>query len=332
MDVVTLGELLVDMFPAELGRSLVEVSAFRPKPGGAPANVAVAVARLGRQSAFIGKVGDEAFGHYLVDVLRREGVETRGVRFDPEARTTMAFIAMPDENTAEFVFYRNPGADTLLRSEELDRDLLGQARAFHFGSLSLTHEPARSATLEAIRLAREAGALISFDVNYRPALWSSPQQAVETIMETLPLADLIKVNEVEVALLSGRDRVSMEPGSLGVAAKALIEKGPQACVVTLGPHGSFFQTAEAGEHVPGFRVETVDAVGCGDAFVAGLLCRLVGDGNWRDRLAPDQFRAALRYANAVGALTSLTQGVIPALPTAARVDEFLSRHSAGEGR
>ena len=112
MDIVCLGELLVDMFPAELGRRLVEVSAFRPKPGGAPANVAVAAKRLGAQSAFIGKVGDEEFGHFLADVLKQAGVNIDGIRFDPEARTTMAFIAMPDVNSYEIVFYRNPGADT----------------------------------------------------------------------------------------------------------------------------------------------------------------------------------------------------------------------------
>ena len=155
MDIVCLGEVLVDMFPAELGRRLVEVSAFRPKPGGAPANVAVAAVRLGARSAFIGKVGDEAFGHHLADVLRQEGVEVRGMRFDAEARTGMAFIAMPDENTSEFVFYRNPGADMRLRADELDRELLQATRAFHFGSLSLGQEPSRSATLEAVKIARQ---------------------------------------------------------------------------------------------------------------------------------------------------------------------------------
>jgi len=126
VDIVCLGELLIDMFPAELGRSLVDVSAFRPKPGGAPANVAVAATRLGAQSAFIGKVGEDLFGHFLADVLAQEGVETRGMRFDDEARTTMAIIAMPNENTAEFVFYRNPGADMRLRVDELDRALLSE--------------------------------------------------------------------------------------------------------------------------------------------------------------------------------------------------------------
>jgi fructokinase len=316
MDIVCLGEVLVDMFPAEMGRKLAEVSAFRPKPGGAPANVAVAAVRLGAESAFIGKVGDEAFGHHLAEILAREGVETQGMRFDAYARTGLAFIAMPDENTAEFVFYRNPGADMLLRADELDRELLQGTKAFHFGSISLIQEPSRGATLEALALARRAGALISFDVNYRPTLWSEPQEACERIAAALPLVDLVKVNEVELALLTGSE--ALESGS-----QILLQAGPSLCVVTLGPEGSYFCVAAGGEHVSPFRVETVDATGCGDAFVAGLLCQLVADGEWRDQLSVERMRDVLRYANAVGALTALTQGVIPALPTAEQVEAFL---------
>jgi fructokinase len=318
VDIVCLGEFLIDLFPAEVGRRLVEVSAFRPKPGGAPANVAVAAARLGKQTAFIGKVGDDAFGHYLAEVLKREGVETRGMRFDPQARTTLAFIAMPDENHAEFVFYRNPGADTRLRPEELDGELLQQARAVHFGSLSLTDEPSRSAAVEAARLARAAGALVSFDANYRPSLWPSEAEARRHIAGLAPQVNLIKANEAECALLTG----SADPD---IASQRLLDLGPELCVITLGPHGSYFRFAAGGESVPGFAVRTVDATGCGDAFIAGLLSQLTAAGDWRDQLTRERLRAALRYANAVGALTALTQGVIPALPTAAQVSEFLAQ-------
>jgi fructokinase len=316
MDVVCLGELLVDMFPAELGRRLAEVSAFRPKPGGAPANVAVAAVRLGAESAFIGKVGDEAFGHHLANVLAREGVETRGMRFDKEARTGLAFIAQPDANSSEFVFYRNPGADMMLRPDELDRELLQGTKSYHFGSISLIQEPSRSATLEGLRIARDAGALVSFDVNYRPTLWSSPKEARERILATVPLVDLVKVNEVEIALLVDHD-------DLDVASQRLLDPGPKLCVATLGPEGSYFRVAQGGGHVPPFRVDTVDATGCGDAFVAGLLCQLVR-ADWREQLSVARMREIVRYANAVGALTSLTQGVIPALPTAAQVEAFLA--------
>jgi fructokinase len=319
MDIVCLGELLVDMFPAELGRSLVEVSAFRPKPGGAPANVAVAATRLGAQSAFVGKVGDEAFGHHLAGVLRQAGVDVRGMRFDKEARTGMAFIAMPDENSYDILFYRNPGADMRLRVDELDRDLLLGTRAFHFGSISLIQEPSCGATLEALRIARDAGALVSFDVNYRPDLWSR-SEARDRVMATIPQVDLLKVNEIELELLTG----STDPAA---ASRSLLDLGPAICVVTMGPDGSYFRVVAGDERVAPFRVRTVDATGCGDAFIAGLLCQLVLDAGWREQLSVVRMRQVLRYANAVGALTSLTQGVIPALPTAAQVDQFLAGQS-----
>lgn len=336
MDIVCLGELLVDMFPAELGRPLAEVSAFHPKPGGAPANVAVAARRLGAESAFVGKVGDDAFGHHLTEVLRAEGVDVSAMRFDEEARTTMAFIAQPDENTSEFVFYRNPGADMRLRPDELDLKLLRHCRAFHFGSISLIADPSRSATLEALREARAGGALISLDVNYRPTLWSTASEARERIGETIPLVDVVKVNEGELALLTDQARragdaqdgilhqLSPDTSALRQRSRRLLARGPRLCVVTLGRRGSLLQTEHGGGHVPGFRVQTVDATGCGDAFVAGLLWRLLGQGAWQEQLDIEQLKAALRYANAVGALTSLTRGVIPALPTAAQVESFLA--------
>jgi len=326
MDIVTLGELLIDMFPAKVGQPLGKVEAFTPKPGGAPANVAVAARRLGAQTAFIGKVGQDPFGESLKRVLDDEGVETRGLRFDEHARTTMAVIAMPDENSAEFFFYRNPGADYLLRADELDVGLLKNAKAFHFGSLSLTNEPARNATFDAARLARDAGALVSYDVNYRPSLWKEPRRALVLAQRMLPNVDLLKVNEVEVALLAEREAI--DPGnisSLEQAARELLEKGPQLVIVTLGKDGSYFQTEIAGKYIPPFKVQTIDAIGCGDAFVAGLLSKLVAGVNWRDNLSSEYLQEALRYANAVGALTSTKRGVIPALPTADEVEQFLNK-------
>jgi fructokinase len=318
MDLVCLGEMLIDMFPAETGRRLAEVSAFLPKPGGAPANVAVAAARLGAQSAFIGKVGDDAFGRFLIETLNHEGVETRGMRVDEQARTTMAFIAKPDAHSAEYVFYRNPGADMMLRADELDETLLAETRAFHFGSISLINEPSRSATQAALARARQHGALISFDVNYRPSLWPGEDEALAAIRELLPLADLVKVNEEELALLAGS-------ADLAVGSAFLLEQGPELIVVTLGAAGSYFRGAEGAGQVRPFRVETVDAVGCGDAFTAGLLTQLVRQPDWRAALSVEQLAAMLRYANAVGALTALKPGVIPALPSAAEVDVFLEQ-------
>jgi fructokinase len=331
IDIVCLGELLVDMFPAEIGRSLEDVSAFRPVPGGAPANVAVAAARLGALSAFVGKVGDDAFGHHLAVVLAQEGVDTGGVRFDAQARTTINFMAQPDPDSYVCLFYRNPGADMLLRADELDRELLQRARALHFGSLSLAQEPSRAATLEAVRIVREAGGLISLDVNYRPTLWGSAEEFLAQAREIAPQADLLKVNEVELALLTGAQDVQ---GELPQAAADLWgrtfrpDEHWKVCVVTLGKSGSYYRTATAGAFVPTFQVKTVDATGCGDSFIAALLCQVLAYDrrDWRAGLEAGQLARALVYANAAGALTALTQGVIPSLPTAGAVEAFLAQH------
>jgi fructokinase len=339
LDITCLGELLVDMFPAEMGRRIADVSAFLPVPGGAPANAAVAAARLGARSAFIGKVGDEAFGHHLSDVLAAEGVDVRGIRFDAEARTTLAFIAKPDPDHAEFVFYRNPGADTRLRADELDADLLRATRVLHFGLLSLSEEPIRSATWEAVRIARDGGALISFDVNFRPTLWRDPSEAYDQAMSMLPHADLVKLNEVELEVMSdcglrvadlglGTEKFEAQirdpESKVAESVRAVLARGPKLCVVTFGPNGGYAQTAQSAEFVPAFRVRAVDALGCGDAFMAGLLWQLVSSGEWRDQFSPARLRTILRYANAVGAITAQTMGVIPALPTARQVEQFLS--------
>jgi fructokinase len=316
MDLVTLGELLIDMIPAQVGKSLGEVPAFYPKPGGAPANVAIAARRLGVQSAFVGKVGDDPFGYHLRDVLRKEGVDTRSLRFDAETRTTMAIVAMPDVNTPEFMFYRNPGADTRLMPEEVDLDLLENTRAFHFGSLSLTHEPVRSAANIAAQTAERAGALISFDMNFRADLWSSPDEASTRVRTMLPFIHVLKVNEHELEMLSG----SKDPA---LGSRILLDHGPALVLVTLGALGSFFRCEAGGGHVDGFRVDAVDTVGCGDAFVAGVLARLILSGDWRTHVTPDFLHEAIRYGNAAGALTAMAQGVIPALPHARDVEKFL---------
>ena len=326
IDVLTLGELLIDMFPEKIGPRIGEVKAFTPKPGGAPANVAVAAKRLGANSAFIGKVGDDLFGTYLKKVLEDEGVITSGLRFDKNARTTMAIIAMPDENTAEFVFYRNPGADQLLTVDDLDKTLIDSTRSYHFGSVSLTDEPARSATIEGAKLARKAGSLVSYDVNYRPSLWKDPSQALEQALKMLKEVDLVKVNEEEAALLTGSDALDQsDPVQVETVAIQLLDMGPDLVVVTLGSEGSYFQMSSGGGYVPPYRVKTVDAVGCGDAFVAGLLMKLVQFENWRDNLSIENMFDCLRFANAVGALTSLKRGAIPAMPTIEEVNQYLEQ-------
>ncbi len=316
VDIVCLGEMLIDMFPAEIGRPLAAVSAFYPVPGGAPANVAIAAARLGAQSAFIGKVGDDPFGRFLSETLIRQGVQTQGMRFDAEARTGLNFHAQVDGDTATHLFYR--GADMRLRPDELDRTLLQETRAFNFGTLSLMQQPARSATLEALNIARTAGALIAFDVNYRPSLWTDPAAARQLIDATLPSVDVLKINADELLLITGSTE-------LAEGTAHLLAAGLQLCVVTLGPRGSFYCCATGSGLVPGFPIKAIDATGSGDAFTATLLTQLVtGRDPWRTQLESTRLQAIVHRANAAGALTALQQGVLSALPDTKSLDSFLA--------
>lgn len=245
------------------------------------------------------------------------------MRFDREHRTTLNFMTIPDPNHTEMLFYRNPGADMLLAPDELDQKLLGSTAVYHFGSVSLAVEPCRSAALEGAAFARAAGALVSFDVNYRPGLWENDARARAEIVEALPRADIVKVNETELRLLSG---TSDAPAG----CTKILERGPALCVATLGPHGSAWAARGSAGRVPGFAVEVVDATGCGDAFMAALLVRLLsalaGHGNRRallEALGKDVLENALRWANAAGALTARRKGVMPALPSADEVNQLL---------
>lgn len=322
IDMVCLGEVLIDMFPAEVGRGLTEVSSFRPVPGGAPANVAVAGARLGSKTAFIGKVGDDPFGRHLAAVLKQQHVNTRGMRFDPYARTGLAFIAQPDVNNYEILFYRNPGADMRLEPGELDFKLLQNTKSLHFGSLSLAQEPSLTATMRAIDGVKKAGGLISFDLNYRPTLWESPDRFRECVTPAIGKAHVLKINEIELEVLTGAKEENMAS-----ASKDLLEKGPDLVVVTVGPKGCYLRNRQGAVRLKGFSVNAADATGCGDGFIAGLLSKLVAAGKPCDSLTTGDLTCFGRYANAVGALTAQTKGVIPALPYEEQVEAFIEKRT-----
>ena len=326
MEIVTLGELILDMFASESGMDFFTVTAFLPVAGGAPANVAVAASRLGAKSAFIGKVGEDQFGHRLERVLKGYGVDTSGMRYDPRYRTTLNFMTVPDPHRTEMLFYRNPGADMLLEPGELDTALIEGASVYHFGSVSLAVEPCRSAAMEGALCARKAGALVSFDVNYRPSLWDSEARAMSEIAAAIPLADIVKVNETELRFISGTD----DPLK---GCRVIVKRGPALCVATLGPGGSAWSTAAGAGSVAGFKVRAVDATGCGDAFMAALLVQVLAALNGRraDRrarvegLGEEILSHALRFANAAGALTARKRGVMNALPDAREVQKLLDR-------
>jgi fructokinase len=323
-DVIALGELLIDFVPTVSGVTLVEAPAFQKAPGGAPANVAAGLAKLGVAAGFMGKVGDDAFGHFLAQTLQEAGVDTSALRFSSEARTALAFVSLRADGEREFMFYRHPSADMLYEPGEVDVTYIRGSKVFHYGSITLISEPSRSATLLAVEAARACGALISYDPNLRLALWPTPRAAKEGMMLGWPLAQFIKVSEEELAFLSDRDLASMTSlSSREAAARKLWHPQLRLMVITRGKAGCSYVTPSLCGDVPGFAVDSIDTTGAGDGFVSAVLKGLLE----HPRAAQDeaQLRAICRYANAVGAITTTERGAIPALPTAAQVDEFLKQ-------
>ncbi|KAG9158443.1 hypothetical protein Leryth_013185 [Lithospermum erythrorhizon] len=320
--VVCFGEMLIDFVPTVGGVSLAEAPAFKKAPGGAPANVAVCVSKLGGSSAFIGKVGNDEFGYMLSNILKDHKVDNSGMRFDPYARTALAFVTLRDDGEREFMFYRNPSADMLLHDSELDVDLVKKATIFHYGSISLIEEPCKSTQLSAMDIAKRSGSLLSYDPNLRLALWPSEDAARSGIMSIWDKADIIKISDDEITFLTGGD----DPHDDDVVMKKLFHPNLKLLVVSEGSKGCRYYTKEFMGRVSGAEVKSVDTTGAGDAFVGGLLNRLAIDVN----ICQDEkeLREALRFANVCGALTVTERGAIPALPTKEAVEQLLAEISA----
>jgi len=314
--VVCLGELLVDMVSDASDASLSEAERFVKAPGGAPANVAVGLARMGVPSAFVGKVGDDPFGHWLRDSIAQEQVDVDHLALSGEARTTIAFVATRSDGNKDICFYRNPGADALLAVSDLTPELFQDVQLFHCCSLSLSLSPAREAQFEAARRARQAGALVSFDPNWRPSIWSDHELAHRLIWETIPLSDIVKVADEEWEFVTGES-------DFAAGAAKIRALGPRLVIVTKGADGAYFNCAGAAGDVPGFAVAAISTLGAGDAFVAGLIAEVLSYGALDEVLNPASLEKIVRFANACGALATLKHGAIPALPTRAEVEAFI---------
>ncbi|AES67774.1 putative fructokinase [Medicago truncatula] len=304
--IVSFGEMLIDFVPTVSGVSLAEAPGFLKAPGGAPANVAIAVSRLGGKAAFVGKLGDDEFGHMLAGILKENGVVAEGITFDQGARTALAFVTLRADGEREFMFYRNPSADMLLKPEELNLELIRSAKVFHYGSISLIVEPCRSAHLKALEVAKEAGCLLSYDPNLRLPLWPSADEARKQILSIWEKADLIKVSDNELEFLTGSDKID------DATALTLWHPNLKLLLVTLGEHGARYYTKNFHGQVDGFKVNTVDTTGAGDSFVGALLAKIVDD----QAILEDEsrLREVLKFANACGAITTTKKGAIPALP------------------
>ncbi|KAL8139641.1 hypothetical protein V2J09_005662 [Rumex salicifolius] len=309
--IVCFGEMLIDFVPTVSGVSLAEAPGFLKAPGGAPANVAIAISRLGGKAAFVGKLGDDEFGLMLAGILKENGVTGEGLTFDKGARTALAFVTLKADGEREFMFYRNPSADMLLTPEELNLDLIRSSKVFHYGSISLIVEPCRSAHIKAMEEAKKAGALLSYDPNLRLPLWPSEKEAREQILSIWDKAEVIKVSDNELEFLTGSDKIDDE------SAMSLWHPNLKLLLVTLGEKGCKYYTKNFKGCVEGFHVNAVDTTGAGDSFVGALLCKLVDD----HKILEDEpkLREVLKFANACGAITTTKKGAIPALPTEAEV-------------
>lgn len=308
-EITTIGEVLIDL--TQTGVNGQNVPVFAANPGGAPANVAVAAARLGASAAFIGKVGRDGFGAYLTGVLTENGVDASGVRAD-ETPTTMAVVTVAPGGERSFRFVR--GADALLTEGEVDTALIEGSKVLHFGSVSLTAEPARSATLFAARHAREHGVLVSYDPNYREALWPDREEAVARMCAPLPLADVLKLSDEELPLLTGTD----DPAE---GTRRLADRGVSLVLLTLGGEGAFWRWQGKTGLVPGVATAVADTNGAGDTFLGAVLSRLVRRGERPlEGLTVRELEDILAFANRAASKTCSRSGAIPAMPTLAELE------------
>lgn len=307
IDIMTLGELLIDL--TQGGTDENGNGKFTAYPGGAPANVAVAASRLGASAGFIGKVGNDAFGRSLADTLKKDNVDIKGLYYDESQPTTLAIVSVDEKGERDFSFYRNPGADTQLTTDEAIRALSADMpKILHVGSLSMTNSPSKEACVEAVKYAKENGAIISYDPNYRAALWDSEDHAVEMMKALLPYADILKVSDEEMEMLT-------LVGDFEEGSRILAEYGAGIVLVTLGADGVFVRMGSKTATVPGFKVDVADTNGAGDTFLGAMLMQIAtgitgAEGVWT------QLLGMVRYANKAASITCSRHGAIPAVPTA----------------
>lgn len=314
-DVVALGEFLIDFTPS--GKSGNGNNLYEQNPGGGTANVLAALAKLGKKTAFIGKVGRDQFGFFLKDVLINLNIDAKGLVFSDDVNTTLAFVHLDETGDRSFSFYRNPGADMMLREDEVDCDLIKNSKVFHFSSISMTHEPARSATLKALDTARKNNLIISYDPNLRPPLWDNLELAKEMMLKGLEYADILKISEEELYFLTGISDLS--EGSAYIRDKY----GVKLIFVTLGPKGCFYRKGEYTGHQPALDVKVVDTTGAGDSFLGSVLYQVIEKDMDIELLTASDIDKIVSFANTVAGISTMKKGAMPSYPALKEVEEFV---------
>ena len=312
MKITAIGEILIDL--TQTGTDRNGLPQYTANPGGAPANVAVAASKLGVQTAFIGCIGEDAFGTLLRDTLIRCGVSTDGLQTTDKALTTLAVVSVDERGERSFSFYRKPGADLMIDAEKA-ASAAGKTDFLHFGSVSLTDPACREAVTGAVRAAKASGTLITYDPNYRAVLWENEEEAIRQMRAVLPLCDIVKISDEETMLLCG----VKEPEK---ALQKLMDLGVRLAVVTLGAKGAMWRFGDMMGTVPGCPVRVADTNGAGDTFFGAFLSRIAVHGGL-DGLSEDKLNAFVRFANKAASITTSRPGAIPAMPVLAEVQEGL---------
>lgn len=308
MDIICMGEMLIDFTPGKEPRS------YTANPGGAPANVAIATARNGLETAFLGVLGNDDFGKMLQNTLKEDGVKMLCPKLTDEAVTTLAFVTLYEGGERSFTFVRKPGADLLLSEEDVKEADIDACRLLHAGSVSLSGKPSKDAVYKAMKLAAEKGKLVSFDVNYRDMIWHDEERCKKEVQKILPFVDLLKVSDEELSFVGGEENIPRFMEQYGI--RVLIE--------TLGAKGAKYYFDRKSGVVEGKKVHAVDATGAGDAFWGGFLSAVLMSGVQKaDDFTEELVQKALAYGNAAGGLCVQKMGGIPALPTGQEIMKAL---------
>jgi len=314
--IITMGESLVDFVPNSLGKSLRESQCYTLQAGGAPANVACAVARLGGEAHFITKLGKDPFGEFLYHEYKRIGVQMDNIYWTTKAHTGVAFVSLDEMGERDFVFYRNPSADMLLNAEEIDPDWFNHS-IFHFGSIGLMESPMKYAHYKAVDCARKRGFLTSIDPNVRRNLWKNEEECRTAVKSLLTLCDIVKVSSEEVLFITENE--NLEKG-----IKELFQGRNQFVLCTKGANGATLHTHHFEVTHPGFPVNVVDSTGAGDAFMGAFLYRISQSDKALEDYGKEELYDILAFSNAVGAICVSKRGAISSLPTLEEVQNFIA--------
>ncbi|WP_046175881.1 carbohydrate kinase family protein [Domibacillus indicus] len=316
----SIGEVLIDFIPLQKGKALKDVVSFERAPGGAPANVAASVSKLGGSSAMLTKLGEDAFGDFLLEKLAEAGVETKHIIRTSEANTALAFVSLREDGERDFSFYRKPCADLLMTADEVDESLFSAGDILHFCSVDLVESPMKHAHLKAIESAKRNGAFVSFDPNVRLPLWDSEEACRETILSFIPKAHLIKISDEELEFITG---LSDEQAAI----KSLFTGDVKAVIYTRGADGAALYMNDRKMESAGFSVQVQDTTGAGDAFIGSFLFQML-----ELETAPENSLSILeqhgeemlQFANAAGAITTTGKGAISSLPSIRQINEMLT--------